>query len=166
LIFFNKLNERGNKMKRKWKVMKEAEVGFNGAERQELEKDWKMLAGSLKGKKPKGQKEWDAAKEWFAKNGKKADESSEVECDGCGRIVHDDDVEIVGDQVLCYNCRSKYYRKPGYWQESKKKQDSWMGVPGARYIRNGSQSDPEIAYKGFILNYWDFESIPLDLYRE
>ena len=92
-------------MKRKWKVMKEAEVGFNGAERQELEKDWKMLAGSLKGKKPKGQKEWDAAKEWFAKNGKKADESSEVECDGCGRIVHDDDVEIVGDQVLCYNCR-------------------------------------------------------------
>jgi hypothetical protein len=47
-------------------------------------------------------------------------ESSSVECDGCGKIVHDDDVEIVGDQVLCHNCRSKYYRRNGYWQESGK----------------------------------------------
>lgn len=152
-------------MKRKMKVMKEAEVGFNGAERQELEKDWKMLAGSLKGKNPKGQKEWDAAQEWFAKNGKKADESSEVECDGCGRIVHDDDVEIVGDQVLCYNCRSKYYRKPGYWQESKKKKN-WMGVPHSQFLYHGDWSDPEVYYKGFYFNYWDVIEGPLLDYRE
>lgn len=33
------------------------------------------------------------------------DEHSSVTCDGCGREVHDDTVEIVGDKVLCDRCR-------------------------------------------------------------
>lgn len=140
-------------------IKKEAKE-ISDADREQFKKDWKMLAGRLKGSKPKGQKEFDAFKK------KPVDESpSSVECDGCGKIVHDDDVEIVGDQVLCHNCRSKYYRKPGYWQESKKV-ENWMGIPGARHIWNGSWSDPEIAYKGFNLNYWDVMEIPYEDYRQ
>ena len=30
---------------------------------------------------------------------------STVKCDGCGEEVHDDLVEIVGDEVLCARCR-------------------------------------------------------------
>lgn len=36
----------------------------------------------------------------------KFNESSKVTCDGCGEEVHDDTVEIVGDQVLCDKCRA------------------------------------------------------------
>ena len=35
----------------------------------------------------------------------KVDEHSSVTCDGCGREVHDDTVEVVGDKVLCDRCR-------------------------------------------------------------
>lgn len=35
----------------------------------------------------------------------KVDEASTVTCDGCGREVHDDTVEVVGDYVLCDRCR-------------------------------------------------------------
>lgn len=41
------------------------------------------------------------------------DESSSVECDRCGKEVHDDDVEIVGDEVLCSRCREKRF-----WNET------------------------------------------------
>ena len=99
------------------------------------------------------------------KTKKSTDEDSSVECDGCGQIVHDDDVEIVGDQVLCHNCISKYYRRNEYWQESGKSHN-WMGVPGAKFIYHGDWSDPEIVYDGFSINYVDVEDVLLSAYRE
>lgn len=35
----------------------------------------------------------------------RVDEHSSITCDGCGREVHDDTVEIVGNKVLCDRCR-------------------------------------------------------------
>lgn len=30
-----------------------------------------------------------------------------IECDGCREEVHEDTVQIIGDQVLCDRCREK-----------------------------------------------------------
>ena len=35
--------------------------------------------------------------------------------------------------------------------------ETWRGVPGTTYIYHGEWSDPEIFYKGELLNYWDVE---------
>lgn len=35
--------------------------------------------------------------------------------------------------------------------------ETWRGVPGTTFIYHGEWSDPEIAYKGELLNYWDVE---------
>lgn len=134
-------------------IKKEAKE-ISDADREQFKKDWKMLAGRLKGSKPKGQKEFDAFKK------KPVDESpSSVECDGCGRIVHDDDVQIVGDQVLCSNCRS------GFWQESKKS-ENWMGIPDATFIDTGSHSEPEVEYRGITLEYGDVDDNLWEIYQE
>lgn len=37
---------------------------------------------------------------------------STVKCDGCGEEVHDDLVEIVGEEVLCAGCRSERAGRP------------------------------------------------------
>lgn len=40
---------------------------------------------------------------------------SHVVCDRCHEEVHDDTVEIVGDQVLCDRCRKPAARKMPFW---------------------------------------------------
>jgi hypothetical protein len=48
----------------------------------------------------------------------------------------------------------------GYFDTSERinsKKSTWRGVPGTTFIYHGEWSDPEIAYKGELLNYWDVE---------
>lgn len=42
----------------------------------------------------------------------------------------------------------------------------FYGVPGIEFVWHGSQSDPEVEYKGVRINYYDLEDGLWDLYTE
>ena len=44
--------------------------------------------------------------------------------------------------------------------------DTWRGVPGTRYIWHGEWADPEIEYKGYLINANDVEDFFYDRYME
>lgn len=49
---------------------------------------------------------------------------------------------------------------------SKDAEKGWFGIKDAKFIYHGDWNDPEVEYKGVLLNYWDIESGLLEIYRD